>query len=121
MCTEISKFPSRDDSATVTCPACGIAFTPVGRQLWCSNTCRSRGYRRRQRSDTPPVVLLVPTPRKPFTVYQCDSCDTRALGGQRCESCGGFMRRIGYGGLCPCCDGPVAAIELVPDAIERRA
>ena len=27
--------------------------------------------------------------------------DIRYLGEQRCESCGGFMQRLGYGGLCP--------------------
>lgn len=121
MGTEIPESPSRDDSVTITCSACGIAFVPVGRQLWCSNTCRSRGYRLRQKSDTPPVVLQVAVPRRTYTVYQCDSCDTRSLGEQRCENCGIFMRRIGFGGLCPCCEEPVAAIELVPDAIEHRA
>ncbi len=121
MGTEISKSPSHDDSVTITCPACGGAFVPIGKQLWCSKACRSRGYRHRQRSDTPPVVLQAPMPRRTFTVYQCDSCDARALGEQRCDNCGTFMRGIGFGGLCPCCDQPVAAIELLPDATEARA
>ena len=112
--------PSRYDSATTSYPACGVAFVAAGRQLWCSNACRSAGYRRRRKLATPPVVLLVSPPRRSFTVYQCDSCDIRHLGQQRCDSCGSFMRRLGYGGLCPCCDEPVAATELVPDAQENR-
>ena len=48
------------------------------------------------------------------------ACDTRCLGQQRCEDCGVFMRRIGFGGLCPCCDEPVATIELVPKVSECR-
>ena len=99
--TPVSDYPSRHDSVTTLCPACGVAFVPVGRQLWCSNACRSAGYRRRRKAATPPVVLSAPTPRRSSTAYQCDSCDIRYLGEQRCESCGGFMQRLGYGGLCP--------------------
>ena len=43
-----------------------------------------------------------------------------SLGQQRCEDCGVFMRHIGFGGLCPCCDEPLAAIELVPEVSECR-
>jgi hypothetical protein len=45
-------------------------------------------------------------------VYICDTCDTRALGQQRCEDCNTFMRAAGIGGLCPCCNEPVAVAEL---------
>ena len=119
--TAVPDYPSRNDSVTTLCPACGVAFVSVGRQLWCSNACRSAGYRRRRKVATPPVVLSVPAPHRSSTVYQCDSCDIRYLGEQRCESCGSFMRRLGYGGLCPCCNEAVAAIELVPEAKESRA
>jgi hypothetical protein len=52
-------------------------------------------------------------------VYECDTCGARALGEQRCEECSTFMRRIGLGGLCPACDAPVAAKELI-DVVETR-
>jgi len=51
-------------------------------------------------------------PRRPSTVYACDDCDIRQLGVQRCD-CGSFMRRIGFGGICPCCDEAVAFDELL--------
>ena len=116
----MTKTPSRHDSVTMTCPVCRADFVPVGRQRWCSGRCRAAGYRQRKQVESPAVVIPALMPRRPQSVYACDACDTRALGEQRCESCGSFMRRIGFGGLCPCCDEPVAAIELVPDATERR-
>jgi rubrerythrin len=49
-------------------------------------------------------------------VYECDGCGERALGSQRCDSCGTFMRKVGLGGLCPACDHPVAASDILdPD------
>ena len=111
--------PSRHDSVTMTCPGCGRDFVPMGRQRWCSGACRSAGYRRRK-AVVSAVAVPALIPRRDHSVYACDSCDTRSLGMQRCEDCGSFMRRIGFGGLCPCCEEPVAAIELVPDATERR-
>ena len=112
--------PSRHDSVTMTCPGCGADFVPIRRQRWCSGACRSAGYRRRRNEGVAIVQLRAPTPRRDHSVYACDACDTRSLRDQRCEDCGSFMRRVGFGGLCPCCEEPVAAIELVPDAIERR-
>jgi hypothetical protein len=52
-------------------------------------------------------------PARSITVYACDACGTRALGQQRCEDCGSFMRRIGVGGNCPSCDEPVAVSDLL--------
>lgn len=112
--------PSPHDSVTISCPACGDTFVRIGRQRWCSGACRSEGYRRRKAQSSPSVVLWETTPRREHSVYACDACDTRSLGEQRCESCGSFMRRLGFGGLCPCCDEPVAAVELVSDASERK-
>jgi hypothetical protein len=37
----------------------------------------------------------------------------RAVGEQRCADCSVFMRRLGLGGLCPCCDEPVTVDELL--------
>lgn len=105
-------IPSRDDDATIPCPVCGTAFTVTGRRRYCSDSCRRAAWARRHR---PPPPVVVPPPagsRRPHTVYECDTCGQRALGDQRCEDCGTFMRRVGLGGPCPACDEPVAAKEL---------
>jgi len=50
--------------------------------------------------------------RVSMTVYACDDCEARAVGRQRCD-CGTFMRRVGIGGACPCCEEPVTIAELI--------
>jgi hypothetical protein len=109
-----SGSPSRDDAATIVCPMCQRPFTPFGRGRWCSDHCRKKAWRRRhQQPGAPIMVPAAGRPRRPITVYACDACDSRALGQQRCDDCGAFMRKIGIGGNCPTCDGPVAGCELV--------
>ncbi len=105
--------PSCHDTVTMTCPVCQDPFTPAGRQKYCSQPCRAAAYRRRR--DTRPASVVVPKarPRQPITIYECDSCGTRALGQQRCDTCATFMRRVGIGGTCPSCDEPVALAELI--------
>ena len=56
-------------------------------------------------------------PRRPITVYECDGCGARAVGQQRCEDCGTFMRKLGLGGPCPHCDEPVAVVELLDQEV----
>ncbi len=98
-----------DDGAGVE-PA--TPFVPAGKRLYCSNACNAAAYRRRKQA-TPPVVVPRARPRRPITIYECETCDTRALGEQRCADCGTFMRRIGYGGHCPSCAEPVAVADLL--------
>jgi hypothetical protein len=113
-----ANTPSRDDDATMICPVDGTAFAAGGRRRYCSDRCRRAAWaRRRQSPPTPVVVATPPGPRRPVTVYECDACGIRALGQQRCDECGAFMRRLGLGGLCPCCDEAVAAEELI-DVVE---
>ena len=52
-------------------------------------------------------------PRRPITVYECDSCGARDLGTQYCGDCHTFMRRVGVGGTCPSCFEAVAVTELL--------
>ena len=66
----------------------------------------------RPRHNSPPA-----RPRRPITVDECDSCGTRAVGQQRCNECGTFMRKIGLGGPCPHCDEPVAVTELLDQEV----
>ncbi|MGO9151350.1 MAG: hypothetical protein ACLP1E_07440 [Acidimicrobiales bacterium] len=99
--------PVRDVGATMPCPVCGIAFVASGRRRHCSTTCRQVAWRRRNAAPVQPLVA------KADTVYTCPSCDARLLGEQYCGDCRTFMRRLGPGGLCPCCDEPVAITELL--------
>jgi hypothetical protein len=111
------KPPSRDDSATVFCPVCQQPFARQGKRRWCSDACRSTAWRRR-RQARPPATLVPPVrPRRPITVYECDSCGARAVGQQRCEECRTFMRKLGLGGACPHCDEPVAVTELLDQEV----
>jgi hypothetical protein len=107
--------PLGNDPATIPCPVCARPFVPAGKRRYCRDACRVAAHRRRTHAAGPPVTAVPdpPAPRRPHTVYQCDTCDTRQLGNQRCEDCGTFMRRVGYGGLCPSCDEPHTTDELL--------
>jgi hypothetical protein len=108
------KTPPRNDHTTIPCPICGTPFPPAGRRRYCTNACRATAHRRRHQPEpTPTTPLPAPGHRRARTIYQCPGCDTRALGEQRCEDCGTFMTRLGYGGLCPCCDEPITLDELL--------
>lgn len=107
------ELPSCHDAVTMPCPVCQRPFIAIGRQKYCGDPCRAAAYRRRRDAHTAPVVIPKIRPRRPITVYECDSCGERALGSQRCETCSTFMRRIGVGGSCPACDAAVAITELL--------
>ena len=104
--------PSRDDPATMRCPACQARFTPIGRQRYCSTPCRKTAFRRR-RTTPPAVVVPAARPRRQITIYECPDCGQQLLGEQRCGDCGTFARRVGLGGACPECDAPVAIDDLL--------
>lgn len=108
---------SRDGEATTPCPVCGCGFVVTGRRQYCSDGCRRSAWASRHRLPAPQVSVVVVAPpagsRRPATVYECDACGARSLGDQRCEGCGVFMRRVGLGGLSPCCEEAVAACELI--------
>jgi predicted nucleic acid-binding Zn ribbon protein len=114
--------PVGDVTATTACPVCGTDFEPEGRQRFCSTGCRKTAWRRTRRAPIEPVVARVDT------VYVCPECDARYLGSQRCDDCNTWCRRLGPGGLCPCCDEPVAISDLfhadqlgsIPSSSRRR-
>ena len=91
---------------TTRCPVCRRCYTPVGRQLYCSTACRKTAFRRRHQQLGPAV-----------TVYECPDCGDRYLGEQRCQGCGTFARRVGIGGACPNCEGPVAISDPLDEAV----
>jgi hypothetical protein len=101
----------RDDGETMTCLHCRKVFPVSGRSRYCGNACRQRAYRGRQ--GTPPLPVVLKRAPKESTIYYCPECDTRYLGAQYCDSCDRFCRRLGAGGLCPCCDEPVALKDLI--------
>jgi hypothetical protein len=106
----------RDDTATTVCPVCGVAVEPQGRQRFCSTGCRQTAWRRRHSAPVEPVVA------RSDTVYVCPSCDARYLGSQRCDECNAWCRRLGPGGLCPCCDEPISITDLLtPDQLAQPA
>lgn len=107
-----TEIPSRNDGVTIACAICGTPFMPSGRRRHCSDACRQAAWRRRHqpRVEAP---LQSRGRRRAVTVYECDGCGARSLGIQRCEECQKFTRAVGIGGLCPCCDEPVAVSELV--------
>ena len=107
-------MPSRNVSVTAgTCQICDQPL-PIGRpRTTCSDACRQALWRRRHQPDTTPPPPPMARPRKAVTVYECEECGNRALGTQQCETCTKFMRRIGPGGICPCCTEPIAYEELL--------
>jgi len=112
--------PSRNDPVTITCPVCQQSFARRGKRQWCSDACRAAAWRRRHQVAGPVLAVPAARPRRPITVYECQGCGARALGQQRCEECGTFMRKVGLGGPCPHCDEPVAVTELLDQEVVPR-
>jgi len=112
--------PSRDDTATMTCPVCQHPFTPAGRQRYCGSPCRKTAFRRRHQDPPGPLAVPAARPRRERTVYECSQCGERLLGEQRCPDCGTFARKIGPGGSCPHCDEPVAITDLTQEVAIMR-
>lgn len=105
--------PIRYDGVTMvgmaTCAWCGAPFAASGRRRFHSDACRQASYRARQAvAETPAPPLTKPD----ATIYECPTCQQRYLGVRRCDDCNLFCRRVGPGGSCPHCDGPVAESDL---------
>ena len=109
--------PSRDDHGTTPCLVCQRPFAPIGRQTYCSTACRKTAFRRRHQQAGPAVTVPTSRPRREITVYECPDCGERLLGEQRCPDCHTFARRVGVGGACPHCEGPVAVTDLLDQAV----
>ncbi|MEA2590021.1 MAG: hypothetical protein QOH66_2948 [Actinomycetota bacterium] len=93
---------------------CGVCGKPLSasQQQWCSNAHRQAAYRRRRHQ--PAAAALPPAhSRRQGTVYECPDCDTRLVGEQYCPDCHTFARRVGPGGVCPCCGEIVTLAELI--------
>ena len=117
-------IPLRDDGVTIRksgrstqCSMCGVWFSARGRQRWCSAACRQTAFRRRLQLPlgTPPAMLRRVGRRPANTVYTCPQCEVRTLGTQQCDECHRFGLRVGWGGLCPHCEEPVALVDLAPE------
>ena len=90
---------------------------PAPNQRYCLPACKAKAWRLRHQPEPAPIVVPPGRPRKPITVYECEACDTRSLGEQRCPDCNAFMRRVGLGGHCPHCDGEVAVTDLFDEEV----
>ena len=101
-------IPVRDGSATARCGYCEAPLQGRSDKQFCSSAHRQLAWRRT--TSAPLAPALVP---KSDVVYVCPSCDTRYLGEQRCPECNTWCRRIGPGGICPCCDEPISIVELL--------
>ena len=113
--------PLRYDSVTAGCLSCGQELrSPDGRhRSYCSGACRQLAWRRcRTQNPAPFAAAALPVRRASTIVYQCETCETRFVGGQRCPDCGLFARRLGVGGPCPNCEEPVAINDLIDDHAE---
>lgn len=117
MTTEDRQLPSRHDAVTMTPPVCEQSFSRRGRQRFCSDACRAAAYRRRREQRPASLAVARSRPRRPITVYECDTCGARAIGEQRCADCMTFMRKVGIGGSCPNCDEPMSVAELVGEEV----
>jgi endogenous inhibitor of DNA gyrase (YacG/DUF329 family) len=116
MAAERSETPLRGVAAAVACPVCQSPIALSGNRRYCSKACRDTAWRRRHQALPAPAAVPPGVPRRPITVYECEACGTRSLGAQRCEDCGSFMRRVGYGGACPHCGDLVAVTDLLAEA-----
>jgi len=101
----------RDDGVTIACAQCGKEVDASAAASTATNACKQRAFRARR--GAPPLPARLKRAPKEGTVYFCPDCGTRYLGIQRCEDCDRFCRRLGAGGLCPCCEEPVALKDLV--------
>ena len=105
----------QDDLARSRCPSCSKAFTPTGRQIYCTPACRQRAYRQRSITTDTQAAMQAPPARgrRDLTIYQCSECDEVFLGQQWCPDCQRPCRRLGLGGACPHCDELVTVDQLV--------
>jgi hypothetical protein len=106
-------MPSGNGSVTARCCVCDKPLPPGRPRVTCSDACRQALWRRRHQPEITPPQPPARRARKAATVYECDDCGARALGGQFCEECRRFMRRVGHGGISPCCGEPVTFDELL--------
>ena len=124
----MAETPRRDDRATTVsstepgqplpqllCPVCWTPFTKIGRQLYCTQTCRKTAWKRRNATPVEVTEPVVPQGirRLDVTIYECPTCNTRYHGEQWCHDCNQPCTRVGLGGLCPHCDEPVAISDLI--------
>lgn len=110
--------PLRNDGLTMSCPICQQPFRPLGRRRYCSDRCRQAAWRSRHPGPVPEVPRRTP---RVATIYECGTCEARYLGEQWCPACQRPCRRVGPGGACPHCDGPVALADLVPALTDRNS
>ena len=91
------------------CECCQQNPAAWGRR-YCSEACRRLAFRCRYPR---PLEVHLAHPFTKGTVFYCSTCQSRSFGVEHCETCDRNCRSLGIGGLCPCCDEPVAIQDLV--------
>jgi len=126
MTAEPSRQPSHTPSSASACQVCGTALS-ARQQRYCKRACQQHAYRlRHQRvAGLDPTLLQAELRRQrsllQHTVYECPTCDIRAVGEQRCAECNTFMRRLSPGGICPECDAVITLTDLIrQEAVVRH-
>lgn len=103
----VSDDTATTATTTTTCLRCGVAFDRLGRQRFCSTVCRQSAWRQRRSAPIEPIVA------KADVVYECQDCNARYIGDQRCDLCNRWCRRVGPGAECPHCGDPVAITDIL--------
>jgi hypothetical protein len=98
-----------DDDAMKVCECCGQRPAASGRR-YCSEACRRLAFQARYAH--PPKAHLAHIFVE-GTVYYCPECEARYYGVERYLACDRICRPLGIGGICPCCDAPVAIQDLI--------
>lgn len=94
------------------CPGCNREFVPSGRQIYHSDACKQRAYRRRQ---APSTLVRGPAMQDTLTAhsaYLCPSCEEQHFGEQWCSECNQPCRRLGFAFECDC-----GAVHLLEDIL----
>jgi len=105
----------RTDPSPLLCPVCWTPFTRVGRQRYCTDTCRKTAWTRRHTTTEAVTEPVVPQPirRRDITIHACPTCETRYHDEQWRHDCNQPCTRVGLGGLCPHCAEPVPISDLI--------
>ena len=114
----MAETPCDDDNTTTTHPVSNPRTDPrqlLGRQRYCTDTCRKTAWTRRHATTAAVTEPVVPQRirRRDVTIYACPTCETRYHGEQWCHDCNQPCTRVGLGGLCPHCAEPVAISDLI--------